>query len=103
MAVSTKPPLLLFLNKYIRQIIILCYTGGLYAGATAGGNVKASAGLGGIVGEGKTVGGGYSSAQAGGKTATSVLVGDKAEIAARKEERRRLKELNRFLKELKLH
>lgn len=67
--------------------------GGLYAGATAGGNVKASAGLAGGVAGDKTAGNGFASAQAGPHYAASGLVGDIASAQRRKEARWRRKQL----------
>lgn len=65
--------------------------------------MNAAAGLGGAVSGGKAVGGGYSTAHSGGHSATSVLVGDRAEKARRKEERRRIKEMKKLLKEQHRH
>ena len=71
-------------------------TGGLYAGATAGGNVKASAGLAGGVGAEHSAGAGYASAQAGHNYAASGMVGSLSDIhKRRKEERLRRKEAKR--------
>lgn len=70
------------------------FIGGLYAGATAGGNVKAEAGLAGRVASEDVAGNGFATAQAGGHNAVSGLVRSK-------EERRKRKELKKLLKNQK--
>lgn len=71
------------------------FSGGLYAGATAGGNVKAHAGLGGgLTGE-KAAGSGFAEAQAGNRYAASGLVRDPMEKESKRLERLMRKELKR--------
>lgn len=74
------------------------FQGGLFAGATAGGNVRASAGLAGAAGAERAAGSGYASASGGGHEAASGLVGDTYELARRRELR---KEEKRWRKEQK--
>lgn len=71
------------------------FAGGLYAGATAGGNVKAHAGLGGgLTGE-TAAGSGFAEAQAGNRYAASGLVRDPIDKERRRLEKLRRKELKR--------
>lgn len=85
--------------QILNWLICICYfiTGGLYAGATAGGNIKASAGLAGGVGAEHSAGAGYAAAQAGHNYAASGMVGDNlSDIRKRrKEEKQRKKEAKR--------
>lgn len=85
--------LLAYTRMYLFYFIYVA--GGLYAGATAGGNVKAEAGLGGGVTAEKSAGSGFASAQAGDRFASSGLVRDQLEKDMRKEERLRRKELKK--------
>lgn len=80
----------------------MVFLGGLFAGATAGGNVRASTGLAGGVSSDTAAGAGFAVAGAGGHEAASGLVGDRLEIARwkqqRKEEKLRRKELKKAQK-----
>lgn len=68
--------------------------GGLYAGATAGGNVKAGAGLAGGVNGDTSAGTGFAAAQAGNRYSSSTLVGvDGTDKDKRRQERLRRKQL----------
>lgn len=75
--------------------VIFYVTGGLYAGATAGGNVKASTGLAGGVTAEKSAGSGYAAAQAGDHYASSGLVRDPIEKEKRRQDRLKKKELKK--------
>lgn len=79
------------------------FLGGLYAGATAGNNIKAQAGLAGGTNSDNTGGLGFASAQSGSYGASSGMVGDKLAYEKRKEERRRIKAAKKALKKAHRH
>lgn len=81
----------MILFYYLLKLHVI-FIGGLYAGATAGGNIKASAGLAGGVTAEKAAGAGYASAQAGNNYAVTGMVGDtQNEIQTRQKEEKKMK------------